>query len=120
VGWRRRTLAQGVDSGGACRKRHGAGDELLFFTIMMALGLVFQIPAVIFVLSRIGVVTARGLLRYFRHALLGCVIVAAIITPTTDFANMLVIAGPMIALYGVGIGVAWLFGKRRQAPDVDI
>jgi sec-independent protein translocase protein TatC len=85
----------------------------LFFSILVALGIVFQIPAVIFVLSRIGLLTARTLVRYFKHAVLGSVIVAAVITPTTDFANMLVIAGPMIALYGVGIGVAWVFGRRR-------
>jgi sec-independent protein translocase protein TatC len=85
----------------------------LFFSIMVALGIVFQIPAVIFVLSRIGLLTARMLVRYFKHAVLGCVIVAAVITPTTDFGNMLVIAGPMIVLYGVGIGVAWIFGRRR-------
>lgn len=86
----------------------------LFFSIMVALGIVFQIPAVIFVLSRIGMITAGMLVRYFKHAVLGCVVVAAIITPTTDFGNMLVIAGPMIVLYGVGIGVAWLFGKKRR------
>ena len=85
----------------------------LFFTMMVALGLVFQIPAVVFVLSRIGLIDARFLLRHFKEALLGCVIVAAVITPTTDFGNMLVIAGPMIVLYGVGIGVAWVFGRRR-------
>jgi sec-independent protein translocase protein TatC len=85
----------------------------LFFSILVALGIVFQIPAVIFVLSRIGVLTARTLVRYFKHAVLGSVILAAVITPTTDFANMLVIAGPMIALYVVGIGVAWVFGRRR-------
>jgi sec-independent protein translocase protein TatC len=89
----------------------------LFFSIIVALGIVFQIPAVIFVLSRIGLITAGMLVRYFKHAVLGCVIVAAIITPTTDFGNMLVIAGPMIVLYGVGIAVAWLFGKKRVAPD---
>lgn len=87
----------------------------LFFSIMVALGLVFQIPAVIFVLSRIGLITAGGLARHFKHAVLGCVIVAAVITPTTDFGNMLVIAGPMLVLYAVGIGVAWLFGRRRTA-----
>jgi Sec-independent protein secretion pathway component TatC len=40
--------------------------------------------------------------------------VAAIVTPTTDFGNMMIIAGPMIVLYGAGIAVAWLFGRRRQ------
>lgn len=92
----------------------------LFFSIMVALGVVFQIPAIIFILSRIGLVTAGMLVRYFKHAVLACVTVAAVITPTTDFGNMLVIAGPMIALYGVGIGVAWLFGRRRvREPSSD-
>jgi sec-independent protein translocase protein TatC len=85
----------------------------LFFTIMVALGIVFQIPAVIFVLSRIGLVSASLLSRYFKHAVLGCVVLAAVVTPTTDFGNMLVIAGPMIVLYAVGILIAWAFGKKR-------
>jgi sec-independent protein translocase protein TatC len=85
----------------------------LFVTIIVALGLVFQIPAVIFVLARVGVVTARLLLRYLKHAVVACIVVAAVITPTTDFANMLIIAGPMIALYVVGIGIAWAFGTRK-------
>jgi sec-independent protein translocase protein TatC len=85
----------------------------LFFSIMVALGIVFQIPAVVFVLSRIGLVSARILLRFFKHAVLGCVVVAAVITPTTDFGNMLIIAGPMIVLYCVGIGIAWIFGRKR-------
>jgi sec-independent protein translocase protein TatC len=86
----------------------------LFFSIMVALGIVFQIPAVVFVLSRIGLVTAGMLIRYFRHAVLACLVVAAIVTPTTDFGNMLIIAGPMIVLYGAGIAVAWLFGRHRR------
>lgn len=85
----------------------------LFCSIIVALGVVFQIPAVIFVLSRVGRVTPGMLVRYFKHAVFACVVCAAILTPTTDFGNMLVIAGPMIVLYGVGIGVAWVFGRRR-------
>lgn len=86
----------------------------LFFGIMVALGIVFQIPAVVFVLSRIGIVTAGMLVRYFRHAVLGCLLVAAVVTPTTDFGNMLIIAGPMIVLYAAGIAIAWLFGRHRR------
>jgi sec-independent protein translocase protein TatC len=85
----------------------------LFFTVMVALGIVFQIPAVMFVLSRIGLVDAPMLLRNAKYAVLGSVIVAAIVTPTSDPWNMLVIAGPMIVLYGAGIVIAWLFGKQR-------
>jgi sec-independent protein translocase protein TatC len=84
----------------------------LFFTIVVALGITFQIPAVIFVLSRVGLVTAGMLVRYFKHALLACVVLSAILTPTTDFGNMLVIAGPMILLYVVGIGVAWMSSRN--------
>lgn len=87
----------------------------LFCSILVALGVVFQIPAVIFVLSRIGLVTARLLIKYFKHAVLVAVVAAAVLTPTTDFANMLIIAGPMVVLYGVGIAVAWLFGKSRES-----
>lgn len=89
----------------------------LFFSIMVALGIVFQIPAVIFVLSRIGLVSARLLVHYFKHAVLLCAVIAAVLTPTTDFGNMLIIAGPMIVLYIVGIGIAWVFGKARSSPD---
>ena len=91
----------------------------LFFSIMVALGIVFQIPAVIFVLSRIGLVTAGMLAKYFKHAVVGSVIVAAVITPTTDGGNMLIIAGPMLLLYVLGIGIAWMFGKRRVADAVN-
>lgn len=90
----------------------------LFFSIMVALGIVFQIPAVIFVLSRIGLVSARLLLRYFKHAVVACTVIAAVITPTTDFGNMLIVAGPMIVLYAVGIVIAWIFGKTRIAESL--
>jgi Sec-independent protein secretion pathway component TatC len=46
-------------------------------------------------------------------AVLACVLCAAILTPTTALGNVLVIAGPMIVLYSVGIGVAWVFGRGR-------
>jgi sec-independent protein translocase protein TatC len=91
----------------------------LFFSIIVALGLVFQIPAVIFVLSRIGLVSAKLLLRYFKHALLACAVIAAVITPTSDPANMLIFAGPMILLYAVGIVIAWIFGRARRAPAAE-
>jgi len=86
----------------------------LFFTVIVALGIVFQIPAVMFVLSRIGIVDAGFLLRNAKYAVLGSVVIAAIVTPTSDPWNMLLIAGPMILLYGVGIAIAWMFGRPRQ------
>jgi sec-independent protein translocase protein TatC len=59
-------------------------------------------------------VNARFLLAKLKYAALVCVVLAAVLTPTTDPGNMLVLAGPMIGLYCVGIGVAWMFGRARQ------
>jgi sec-independent protein translocase protein TatC len=86
----------------------------LFLTIVVALGLSFQIPAIVLVLSRIGLVSARFLIAKLKCAVFACVIAAAVLTPTTDPGNMLVLAGPMIVLYCVGIAVAAVFGRTRQ------
>jgi sec-independent protein translocase protein TatC len=86
----------------------------LFVMVELGLGVVFEIPALIFILSRMGLVTAGFLLRNTRYAILVAFVIAAIITPTTDVANMLVMAAPMVLLYLLGIVVAFLFGKKRR------
>jgi sec-independent protein translocase protein TatC len=86
----------------------------LFVMVELGLGVVFEIPALIFILARMGLVTAGFLLRNTRYAILIAFVVAAIITPTTDVANMLVMAAPMILLYLLGIVVAFVFGKKRR------
>jgi sec-independent protein translocase protein TatC len=83
-------------------------------TITLSMGIVVEIPPVIFVLSRIGLVNARLLARNFQYALLLSFVVAAVVTPTTDATNMLLVAIPMIALYAAGIVVALLFGRKRR------
>jgi sec-independent protein translocase protein TatC len=70
----------------------------------------------IFFLARLGVVSARQLLRWFRWAVLIIFIVAAVITPTPDVATQTVFAVPMIGLYLLGVLVAAVFG-RRESPD---
>jgi len=84
----------------------------LFLTIEVGLAVIFQIPPVIFVLSRVGLVSAGFLLRNTKYAVLVAFVVAAIITPTADIPNMMIMAGPMILLYLVGVIVAFIFGKR--------
>ncbi len=84
----------------------------LFLTIEVGLAVIFQIPPVIFVLSRVGLVSAGFLLRNTKYAVLIAFVVAAIITPTADIPNMMIMAGPMILLYLVGVIVAFVFGKR--------
>jgi sec-independent protein translocase protein TatC len=80
------------------------------------MGLVFELPILIFFLSRIGVVTPRFLMRHFRTAVLIIAVLAAVITPTGDVLTMSVFAGPMILLYLLGVLVSWIFG-RRDEPD---
>jgi sec-independent protein translocase protein TatC len=83
---------------------------------ILGLGLVFELPVLILFLARLGVVTHRFLLKYFRYAILAIFLVAAIITPTPDIPTQSVFALPMIALYLLGVAVAWLFGKRQEEP----
>ena len=97
----------------AIRRRQAITSRCSTTGIVVALGIAFQIPAVIFVLSRIGLVTARMLAYYFRQAVLAAVVLAVILTPTTDFGNMLILAVPMVVLHAVGIGVA---SSVRQTP----
>ena len=85
--------------------------------ILIGLGLVFQMPMLIFFLARLGIVTAGQLIRWFRWAVLLIFVVAAIITPTPDVATQTVFAVPMILLYLLGVAVAAVFGKKRDADD---
>lgn len=83
--------------------------------IIIGLGICFELPILIFFLTRMGVVTERWLLRKFKYAVLVITVVAAIITPTPDVATQAVFAVPMILLYLLGIGIAWVFKKRVPA-----
>jgi sec-independent protein translocase protein TatC len=91
----------------------------LFIMIELGLAIIFEIPALIFVLARIGIVSGPFLLRNTRYAVLIAFVVAAVITPTTDMANLMLMAGPMVALYLLGVVVAYLFGKKRTKEPGD-
>ena len=80
--------------------------------IMLGLGLMFELPIVIFFLAQIGVVTPRFLMRHFRWAVLGIFVLAAILTPTPDVVNLCIFALPTIALYLLGVGAAALVGRK--------
>jgi sec-independent protein translocase protein TatC len=91
----------------------------LFIMVELGLAIIFEIPAVIFVLSRIGLVSGSFLLRNTRYAILAAFVIAAVITPTTDIPNMMMMAGPMVLLYMLGVLVAYLFGKKRTREPGD-
>jgi sec-independent protein translocase protein TatC len=83
--------------------------------IMLGMGVVFQMPAVTYVLARIGLVTAGFLVKIWKTALIVIMIAAAVLSPTADIPNMLLFAAPMMVLYIVSIFVAWIFNKPRTA-----
>src|SRR6266576_152387 len=83
--------------------------------VMLGMGVVFQMPAITYVLARIGLVTARFLIRIWKTALIVILIAAAVLSPTNDIPNMLLFAAPMIVLYIVSIFVAWIFSRPRTA-----
>ena len=92
-----------------------ANDYLDLITIiMLAMGLIFQMPAITYVLARIGLVTAGLMIRTWKISLIVILIVAAVVSPTNDIPNMMLFAAPMVLLYVVSIFIAWLFGKKRQ------
>ena len=91
-------------------------DDYFDFIIllMLGMGLVFQMPAITYVLARIGLVTAGWMVRVWRVAVIIILIVAAVLSPTNDVPNMLLFAAPMFALYAISIVVAWICGRKRQ------
>jgi len=92
-------------------------DFLLKFTL--AFGAVFELPLVITILARLGVVTPAMLAKNRKYAILGAFIAGAVLTPTPDMFNQTLMAGPLILLYEVGIICARIFGKRASAPATE-
>ena len=85
----------------------------LVLMLLLALGVVFELPLVLALLAALGLVKARFLMKYQRHAIVVCLILAAVITPTGDPINMGILAGPMLLCYEVGVLAAWLIERRR-------
>jgi len=88
----------------------------LFLTVILGLGVVFELPILVFFLALMGVVSAGWMWRNVRYSILVIFIIAAILTPTTDILNMCIFAAPMVALYLLSIGIAYLVHpKQRKA-----
>jgi len=86
----------------------------LVLLILLILGLVFELPVLIFFLSLFGIVTPQFLWKNFRYAILVIAVVAAIVTPTPDAMTMLIFMLPMVGLYFVGIIVSALVVRKRN------
>ena len=90
-------------------------QKYFFFLLRMMIcaGVVFQTPIVMVLLGQLELVTSRGLLGFWRHAILICFTVAAIITPTIDPFNMSIIAIPLVGLYFMSVVLVWFVEKKR-------
>ncbi len=90
-------------------------DFLLKFTL--AFGIVFELPLVITLLARMGLVTPKFLARNRKYAILGAFVAGAVLTPTPDMFNQTLMAGPLILLYEVGIICARIFGRKAKVVE---
>jgi sec-independent protein translocase protein TatC len=89
----------------------------LYTKMLLGMGIVFQMPAVVFFLAKMKMITARFLIKNFWYAFLIIFIVAAVITPTGDMMTQTIFAAPMVGLYCLSILIAWVVGpKRVRAP----
>jgi sec-independent protein translocase protein TatC len=89
----------------------------LYAKMLLGLGVIFQMPTVVFFLAKMKMVTARFLVKQFKYAFLLFFIAAAVITPTGDPVNMTIFAAPMLILYGLSILIAWVVVPSRAKED---
>ena len=90
----------------------------LILIVLIGLGLIFELPVLIFILSLFGIVTPKFLLKNFRYAMLIITVAAAVITPTPDATTMLIFMAPMIGLYFVGVLVSYAVLRKKQARQL--
>ena len=86
----------------------------LFVNVTLGIGIVFELPVVIFFLALLKIVSASFLIEHSRYAILIIVILAAVITPTPDVFNLMLFSVPMVVLYFVGVFAAYLLELRRD------
>jgi sec-independent protein translocase protein TatC len=94
-------------------------NALFGFLVRTLIGcaLIFEWPIAVLFLARLGILSARGMWGGFRYAIVIIFIVAAVVTPTPDMATQTILAVPMLGLYLLGIGIAWVVERRQPATD---
>jgi sec-independent protein translocase protein TatC len=85
----------------------------IYLRLLLAFGIVFQLPTIVLFLARMGVLTARFMIRNIKYAILGIVIISALVTPDGGGVSLVAMSGPLLLLYIFSIGLAWMFGKKR-------
>ena len=85
-----------------------------YLRLMLGIGLTFQLPTLVLFLAKMGLITPRFMIRNFGYAVIIIAIVAAVISPDPGGVGMAMMGGPVILLYILSIGLAWLFGKKKK------
>jgi sec-independent protein translocase protein TatC len=89
----------------------------LFVNVTLGVGLVFEMPVIIFFLTLLRLASPRFLMRHSRYAILAITIIAAIVTPTPDVFNMMIFAVPMVLLFFVGVFLSYLLVLKREGKS---
>jgi sec-independent protein translocase protein TatC len=91
----------------------------LYSKMLIGMGIVFQMPTVVYFLAKMKLITARFLVAHFKYAFLIIFVVAAVITPTGDMMTQTIFAAPMVGLYLLSIVIAWVVGPKRLKASPD-
>ncbi|HIJ79509.1 MAG: twin-arginine translocase subunit TatC, partial [Desulfobulbaceae bacterium] len=83
--------------------------------LLIAFGVIFELPIFMVLLGKMGVVDVAFLNKHRKYAILLSFVIAAILTPTPDVINQLLMAVPLVVLYEVSIVAVWLFGRKKLA-----
>ncbi|MFQ6110045.1 MAG: twin-arginine translocase subunit TatC [Candidatus Aminicenantales bacterium] len=90
----------------------------LALRLLIGIALVFEMPTLVFFLSRMGIITSRWMVKNFKYAVLVVFIIAAVITPSPDIINQSILAIPMLALYGFSVLIAFIFERKRTKEKI--
>ena len=91
----------------------------LVLKVHLGIALVFELPTLTFFLARMKIITAKWMIKNFKYAVLAVFVIAAIITPTPDMITQSIIAVPMLALYGLSVLIALVFGRKKEIDKND-
>ena len=97
-------------------------SEYLSFAsrMLLAFGVTFELPVITFFLARVGLVTHRTLIVWWRYAIVIIFIVAAVLTPGPDVASQMMMATPLLILYALSIGVAYMAGRPTTSDETSL
>jgi sec-independent protein translocase protein TatC len=85
-----------------------------YLRLMLGVGLTFQVPTVVLFLAKMGLITPRFMIRNFKYAVMIIALISAALSPDPGGVGMLMMGGPVVLLYILSIGLAWLFGKKKE------